>query len=425
MCTRPVAVLLLLTLGVAGCGQSDSSERLQGTTIEVLAFWSGGEQEAFTKVYELFERETGADVRYVGAGDELATILQTRIEGGNPPSVAIAPQPGLVRHLARTGHLTPLTGEVAAEVDSGYEPAWRQLGSVDGQLYAVPFKATNKSTFWYNDRVLSRFGLTPPQTWEELLQLCDKLSDHGVTPVSIGGADGWVLTDWFENVYLQEAGAKLYDQLSEHQIAWTHESVRRALEKLAQLFGNDRLIDGGRAGALQTEFAASVVNVFGPRADAAMVYEGDFVAAVIRKDTNAQIGDMANFFPFPGPRREAVVVGGDQAVALKDDRATMEFMRYLASAKAGKEWARHGGFLSPNRLVSLDSYPDEVTRKLADQIMNAGNNIRFDMSDLYPAQFGATKGAGEWKAMQDFLNNPGDIDAVMSQLEAAASKTMR
>lgn len=426
MRTGPVAALLVLALGVAAaCGPSESGDGLRGATVEVLGSWNGEEQKAFTKVYERFERETGVDVRYVGVGDELASILQTRIEGGNPPNMAITPQPGLMRYLARSDHLTPVTAEVTAEIDRSYQPVWRELSSVDGRLYAVPFKAASKSIVWYNDRILSRYGRTQlPQTWEEFIQLCNELSDNGVPPVSIGGADGWTLTDWFENIYLHDAGPEMYDRLSEHRIPWTDPSVRRALEKLGQLFGNDRLIDGGRAGALQTEFADSVVNVFGPRASAAMVYEGDFVAAVIQKDTSARLGDMAKIFPFPGTRPGAMVVGGDQAVAFRDDRATMAFMRYLASPEAATEWARQGGFLSPNRLMPLDAYPDGIARTLVEQMRGADDDIRFDMSDLYPAQFGASKGAGAWKAMQDFLNDPGNIEAVMSQLEEGAAKAM-
>ncbi len=32
---------------------------------------------------------------------------------------------------------------------------------------------------------------------------------------SIGGADGWTLTDLFENIYLRQAGPEKYDQLSD------------------------------------------------------------------------------------------------------------------------------------------------------------------------------------------------------------------
>jgi alpha-glucoside transport system substrate-binding protein len=421
-------VLPALVAGLTGCQQAGAGGELSGKTIEVIAFWTGGEQESFTKVLQLFEQTTGARVRYVAGGDDLSTLLQTRITGGNPPNVAISPHPGVIKHLAGSGALKPLDPAVVGLVERNYDKVWKDLGTVDGKLYSVYFKANNKSTFWYNEQTLSNNNLNPPKSWDDFIDLCASLSNLGISPVSVGGADGWVLTDWFENVYLRMNGQSLYEALSEHKIPWTHPSVRMTFEKLRELFGQETFIAGGSAGALQTNYDASVIDVFGPHPRAAMVYEGDFVAGVVKDKTQATVGKEAQFIEFPmtpiDPDSASTVVGGDAAIALKDDAATVEFMKFLASPQAGAEWAKRGGFLSPNKLMSLDMYPDEVTREMAKYLVRPGNGIRFDMSDQYPGQFGAAKGAGAWKAMQDFLANPDDIDAVMQQLEDAAAKAM-
>jgi ABC-type glycerol-3-phosphate transport system substrate-binding protein len=228
----------------------------------------------------------------------------------------------------------------------------------------------------------------------------------------------------FENVYLQTAGLLNYDRLSRHEILWTDPSVRTALLVLRQLFSQSRLIAGGRAGALQTEFPDSVVRVFSDPPKAAMVYEADFVVTPIRSNTKAKVGREAKFFPFPaiGPARPAVVAGGDAAVAMKDDKATWELMKFLASPESGIEWAKLGGFVSPNKDVPLDSYTDGAIRRIAQLLLDAGDNFRFGMSDLAPTEFGATKGAGEWKDLQDFLADPDNLDATMQRLEADAMK---
>ena len=84
--------------------------------------------------------------------------------------------------------------------------------------------------------------------------------------------------------------------------------------------------------------------------------------------------------------------------------------------------AELGGFLSPNKDIPESSYPDDVTQDLAKRIVDAGDNVRFDMSDLAPAAFGGTKGAGEWKDLQDFLADPKNVDGIMQRLEANAAK---
>ena len=79
---------------------------------------------------------------------------------------------------------------------------------------------------------------------------------------SIGGADGWTLTDLFENIYLRMAGPEKYDQLTDHEIPWTDQSVKDALTEIGKIFGDTENIAGGTSGALQTDFPTSVTQVF-------------------------------------------------------------------------------------------------------------------------------------------------------------------
>src|SRR5690606_8270423 len=106
------------------------------------------------------------------------------------------------------------------------------------RLYSFLFKAANKSTVWYNVEAFNNAGVEPPETWDELLQAARTLKASGIRAYSIAGADGWTLTDLFENIYLRQAGPEKYDQLSRHEIPWTDESVKQALRTMAQVLGD-------------------------------------------------------------------------------------------------------------------------------------------------------------------------------------------
>ena len=43
-------------------------------------------------------------------------------------------------------------------------------------------------------------------------------------------------------------------------------------------------------------------------------------------------------------------------------------------------------------------------------MIDAGDSVRYDMSDLQPTEFGATTGQGIWGILIDFLQNPDDVD---------------
>ncbi|MFV0135691.1 ABC transporter substrate-binding protein [Streptomyces sp. HMX87] len=397
--------------------------KLDGETLEVAAVWTGAEQENFKKVLAEFEKRTGAKVTFVPAQDPIINFLGSKIAGGAPPDVVMLPQPGAIKQAVDRGWAKPLGAEALKELGENYSPGWQDIGKVDGKQYGVYYKAANKSLIWYNTQVFENAGVSEPKTWDELLSTAQTVYDSGVTPFSVGGADGWTLTDWFENVYLSQAGPEKYDQLAKHEIKWTDPSVKEALTTLAEIWGKQDYIAGGASGALQTEFPASVTQTFtgGAQPKAGMVFEGDFVQVNIG-ETTAKVGQDAKAFPFPAVGDIAPVVsGGDAAVILEDSKAAQALATWLASPDAAVIHAKLGGYLSPNKNVDASAYPNDVQRGIAEALIAAGDDFRFDMSDQAPQAFGGTPGKGEWKALQDFLKNPKDVAGAQRKLEADAA----
>jgi alpha-glucoside transport system substrate-binding protein len=437
------AVAGALALGLTACGDDgdgkggDASRApdgsalklpaLDGEKLEVAAVWTGPEQENFKKVLAAFEERTGAEVTFVPAQDPIINFLGSKIAGGAPPDVAMLPQVGAVKQAVDNKWAKPLGAAAKEQLAKNFARGWQDLGAVDGEQYGVYFKAANKSLVWYNTTVFENAGAQEPKTWKEFLETVRTVYDSGVTPVSIGGADGWVLTDWFENVYLSQAGPEKYDRLAKHEIKWTDPSVKEALTTLGQLFGEEDYLAGGADGTLQTEFPRSVEQTFtgGDQPKAGMVFEGDFVGVNIAQ-AKAEVGKDAKVFPFPAVGAEAPVVsGGDAAVLLKESEAGQALLTFLASPEAAEVWAQEGGFLSPNKNLDPAAYPNEVQRNIAKALVGAGDDFRFDLSDQAPQAFGGTPGKGMWKDLQDFLKKPKDVAGAQRKLEANAAKAYK
>ncbi|MFE7385266.1 ABC transporter substrate-binding protein [Streptomyces zhihengii] len=424
------AAALAVALTATACGGSTtpaSGGELSGKTVTVAGVWTGSEQKNFKKVLDAFTEKTGAKTVFVPSGDNVSTFVGSKIEGGNAPDVVMVPQVGVLQQFAQEGWLTPLSDTAAKTAADGVAPVWKEYGTVDGAYYGLYFKAAHKSTVWYSPDAFTQAGVGEPGTYEEMLETGRTLADSGRPAFAIAGEDGWTLTDWFENIYLSQAGPEKYDQLAKHELKWTDESVVTALTTLGEVFKDKQLVAGGAQGALRTDFPASVEQVFGPEPKAGMVYEGDFVGGVAKDEFGRKPGEDAKFFPFPpvGGGEAPVVSGGDAAVVLKDGKnaeAGMKLLEFLATPEAAEIWAGAGGFLSPNKNVSLDAYSDDTAKKTAESLVKAGDAVRFDMSDQAPAAFGGTKGAGEWKLLQDFLRDPSDAKGTAAKLEAAAAK---
>jgi ABC-type glycerol-3-phosphate transport system substrate-binding protein len=428
--------MLALLLLVGACGGSDD-EGTGGTTAEgtttatesvsgnvsVIGVWTGPEQESFQAVIDGFTaKNPDATVKYTSGGDNIVTVLSTAVEGGNPPDIATVSQPGTMADFVKRGALQPLDFAKDA-VTENFGESIVTTGSVDGTLYGLLFKAANKSTVWYNVKSFEDAGVEAPATFDDLLGDAKTIDESGLPAYSIGGADGWTLTDLFENIYIRTAGAEKYDQLAKHEIPWTDQSVKDALAEMAKIVGDSANIAGGTAGALQTDFPTSVSNVFSETPKASMVLEGDFVPGVAGEANPLKPVTGFNVFPFPtiGDSGKAVVGGGDLVVMFKENPAAQAFVEYLTTPEASEIWAKRGGFSSPNKKVDASVYPDEIQRTTAGAIGEA-DVFRFDLSDLQPSAFGGTVGQGLFKLFQDFLKTPTDIDGITTQMEAAAAK---
>jgi alpha-glucoside transport system substrate-binding protein len=420
------ALALGLSLVAAGCGGGGDkssggggNEDVSGT-VSTLAVWTGPEGQAFQAVLNGFkEKYPNVTVKYKSAKDP-GQALSTSVQGGNPPDIAALPSPGLMKDFANRGALKPIDF-AKDDISANFSADWLKFGTVNGKLYGLFFKGANKSTVWYNVHSFEDAGVEPPAEWEDLLNDAKTLSASGTPAYSIGGADGWTLTDLFENIYLRSAGPAKYDQLSDHKIPWTDPSVKAALNQMSQVLSDTKNIAGGTTGALNTDFPTSVTNVFQPsNPKAAMVFEGDFVPGVAKGQTAAKPTTDYNVFKFPavdGKGGDFVVGGGDVIVMFKDNPAAQALIKYLATPEAAEIWAKLGGYSSPNKNVDDSVYPDEITRTTASALASAAT-FRFDMSDLAPATFG---GDAEFTDLQAFLKNPKDIDGAASKLEKDAA----
>ncbi len=436
-----IGVIASVTLvSMAGCGSSSSSSSsssgnktgsaggdLKGQSFTILGQWTGGEQAAFEAVINAFDKKTGATGHYTpAAGGNEAGVLGTKVAGGTPPDIAVLSLPGAIAQYAKSNKVFPVSTDTQKVVADNFASDWGKLGSYNGKMYCVPVDASNKSTVWYNTKAFDNAGIsTPPATWDEMIKAAKTLSASGVkVPISVGGGDGWTLTDWFENVYLRTAGLAKYDQLTQHKIKWTDPSVATALKTLKQIWGDKQLI-GSPAAAVKVPFTSSVDNVFKANPTSAVVYEASFVATTIAGDKlPAKVGVDAKVFPFPSVNGSAPVVeaAGDFGCAFTKNKAAAQFLGYLAGKEAATTLVSTtgSGFLSVNKNVDTTSYNDKTSAQLAQDMVKVGNNFRFDMSDQTPADFGGTPNKGEWADLQSFLVN-GDVQAAQQQLEKDAA----
>ncbi len=410
---------LSLCIVATACGSNTGQEQSSETTktVTVLGVVVGEQQKKLEAALAPFEDKTGIKVVYEGT-DAFATLLPVRVESGDAPDVAMFPQPGLMRDFAQTGQLVPISDFMDKnKLEEAYSKDWLDLSNVDDQLYGVWYRASVKSLVWYNPKSFAAKGYEVPQTWSEMIALSDRIVADGGTPwclgMESGNATGWVGTDWVEDIMLRTAGAEVYDQWINHEIAFNAPPVKEAFTKFGEIVLNPKYVRGGIVGAISTPFGDSPQGLFQEPPGCYLHRQANFIASFFPEE--AVLGENVAVFALPGIKQEfgnPVLVAGDMFAMFNDTPEARALMEYLATPQPHEIWAKLGGFISPHQQVSLDIYPDEVTKKQAEILANA-EVVRFDGSDMMPSNVGT---GTFWTGIVDYVGGD-DVEKVLTKIE--------
>jgi alpha-glucoside transport system substrate-binding protein len=425
------ATALGLSLGVAGaildaCGSSNNAGKvIQSNYIDLLNVWTSEEADSFNAVVAPFMQSTGITIDIESTRD-LNTLLTARLRANNPPDIAILPNPGKMQQLAQQGHLIALDSFLDMnQIRQDYAQAWISLGSYNSKLYAIFYKAANKGTVWYSPTQFQKNNFQTPNAWQDLVTLSTTIANSGKYPwsmgVSSGAASGWPAADWIAEIYLNNSGPDMYDKWVAHTIPWTDSSISNAFQMFGQIAGGRHFINGAPNSILATGFQQASYLPFDTPPQAYMYYLGDFTEGFITGQfPKAKAGTDFAFFPFPTINTQfqgAVTGGADVVVALRNTTAVQALVKYMATAQAQEIWVKRGGFTAVNKSVSLDAYPDAVSKASAQQLTSA-NIYRFGADDLMPP---AVESAF-WAATLAYIQNPGNLSSILSNMESTAQQ---
>lgn len=411
-----LTLLLGLSLLLVACGSPEANTPKSGT-LRIMGVATGKGEDQLRQALAPFTEETGIKIEYEGT-NEFATLLPVRVDSGNPPDIAIFPQPGLMADFAREGKLVPLNTFIdPSTLSDAYSQNWLDLGTVDGQIYGVWIRTFVKSLVWYSPSAFAAKGYQIPTSWDELMALSDQIVADGGVPWCLGmengNATGWVGTDWIEDIMLRTAGPEVYDQWVANQIPFNDPKVKNAFEQFGKIALNPKYVVGGTTGVISIPFGDSPKGLFSQPPSCYMHRQATFITSFF--PDNVVVGKDVNVFPLPGIKEEfglPVLVAGEVVAIFNDTPEVRKLMEYLTTAKPHEIWARMGDYLSPNQQVSLAAYPNEVTKRQAEILTNA-EVLRFDGSDMMP---GAVGTGTFWTGIVDYVGGQ-DVDRVLKNIE--------
>lgn len=422
------ALVASLAIVAAGCGGDDggssSADGELGGTVTILGAFGGDEEKLFNDSMAEFEEETGIDVQYTSTND-LPTLIRSRVQGNNPPDIALFPQPGLVLDLAEQGAIVPLEETIDLEaVRETVIPGFLESATLEDKVYGVPMRMAVKSLVWYPVPEFEDKGYEVPETSTALTELSDRIKSDGGTPWCIGyesgQATGWVGTDWMEEFVLRTGGPEVYDRWVSHDLLFNSPEIKAAAAEYEKLAFADGQTVGGRDAIVSTPFGDAPNPMFNDEPGCYLHRQGNFITGFFPDPVQQDLAANVGVFYFPpvdgGYDGKPLLGGGDIATIFEgseDNASVVATLEFMASDEFGTPWAEGGGWLSPHKTFDNSLYSDEITKQIADLAVEA-DVFRYDASDLMPAVVGA---GTFWRGMTEWTSGEKELDEVLTEID--------
>ena len=105
-------------------------------------------------------------------------------------------------------------------------------------------------------------------------------------------------------------------------------------------------------------------------------------------------------------------ISGEVVAMFNDTPQARALVNYLATPEAGALIAQTGRWLSPNKSVPAEQYTDPFLARAA-EILGSAGGVSYLGSDLLPQPLVE----GFWRATLDYVNDPAQLDAILTELE--------
>ncbi|GMQ98846.1 MAG: ABC transporter substrate-binding protein [Acidimicrobiia bacterium] len=386
---------------------------VSGTEVSVFAAPTGDEGASIQATFDVYNEATSGTVTYEGS-DDFEAQLRIRVDGGNPPDIAITPQPGSICVFADAGEIVALEdmGMDIGALEAAHGTYFMNLGKcADGKHYSIPTNANYKSIVWYNKPAFETAGYAIPTTWDEMVALSTQIVADGSTPWCIGlgsdAATGWPGTDWIEDIMVRTAGADVYNQWTSNELPFTDPAVQLAFDTFGEIMFGEGFVLGGADGVAAIDFRDAPDPMFNTPPACLMHRQASFISNFFPE--GVELGTDAAFFNFPAidTSLPAAAMGGGELAMVFNNRPEVA-AALLAYSQPALQCIQASGAgvpgierISANAGTDVSCYTTDTVKLQASAVAAAlaGDGFVFDGSDLMPPAVGQ---GSFWTGMVDW-----------------------
>jgi len=218
--TRRSIFQLGLPLCLGGCasdaGGDARKEENAEPTVELFSWWiAPSEADALDALIAVHSKSYPHEKIYnaaIDSGAKAKEVLAERLAANRPPDLYQENAYSLAAVMARNpGSLVSLTELFRSEgLFDVVLPEVISDVTLDGEIYSMPVNIHRENALHYNVKIFADLELDVPTTLEELLAVCDKLKQAGVTPLATS-YQGWIQRVMFNSIAAASLGPAAFE----------------------------------------------------------------------------------------------------------------------------------------------------------------------------------------------------------------------
>lgn len=283
--------------------------------------------------------EIQVEASFTGSYADTATKVQTAVQGGNPPDVAVllATDKQTMLDLDALFPVSDLESDPSFDADD-FRPAYWADTQVDGKTWCVPFQRSTP-VLYYNKAALEQAGLDPdaaPQTWDELVASSRAVMDAGATTWGVE-IPATTSAYWLFQALAIQSGQTLNGEDAAHVNFDTPEAIE-ALTWMVGLGTEEQVMPTGAIdwAAGPTDFSSATT---------AFLYHSTGSLVSIKSQAEFDFGTAF----LPKNKEFGVPTGGGNMYVFKtsDERqqAAWTFVQWMTSTGMATRWSIESGYV--------------------------------------------------------------------------------
>lgn len=250
LCAAAVLGSLLLTAACNG-GEPEAEESTTAAPEgggEVTIWATAGTDDVLNQSVESWNVSHDSQLSLeIFENDPYKSKLRTAISAGEGPTVFSGWGGGGLKTYVDAGEVASLQAafDENPELRDRIFPSVLAGGSVDGEIYAVPYNGVQPVVIYYNKDVFEAAGVEVPTTWDELMGAVTELKAAGVAPFSIGGASKWPYLMWIAYLTDRIGGPEVFNRVvAGEEGAWEDPAIIEAATMIQELVQAGGFVDG-------------------------------------------------------------------------------------------------------------------------------------------------------------------------------------